>query len=295
MLSALYRLLASCLSYINLHTFGVALTISIVAHGITLTTQIGEPPKNKRVRDRGLEVILVNAHSKTAPKKEDVQALAQVNLDGGGNTDRKKRISSPLPPTIDKPGDQMLDLRKRIESLEREQKKLLSAQNSKDSVLQPREQIKSTSANSSDGFDPQEAYLEMKRLEAEIAKDTEAYNKRPRKTFVGARTQEYRFAQYIEDWRQKIERWGTLNYPEAARGKIYGSLRLSVTLDRNGHVLDITVDEPSPHPVLNEAARRIVMTAAPYAPFPPAISRDTDQLVITRTWSFTQGNRIESR
>jgi protein TonB len=41
------------------------------------------------------------------------------------------------------------------------------------------------------------------------------YNKRPRKKFIGARTEEYRFAQYIEDWRQKVERIGTLNYPEA--------------------------------------------------------------------------------
>ena len=64
----------------------------------------------------------------------------------------------------------------------------------------------------------------MARLEGEISKTTDEYSKRPRKKFIGARTEEYRFAQYIEDWRQKIERIGTLNYLEAARGKLYGSL-----------------------------------------------------------------------
>jgi len=295
MLALLKRLLASCTNYIHLHTFGVALTLSIVLHSVTLTATIGEPPKNKRVRDRGLEVTLVNSHTKTAPRKEEAQVLAQVNLDGGGNTDQDRRIASPLPPTVDKMGDQMLELKKRTEALEATQRELLAARQSLESILQSKKLLKTENANPTDGFDQDDADLEMKRLEGEIAKDIETYNKRPRKVYVGTRALEYRFAQYIEDWRQKVERWGTLNYPEAARGKIYGSLQLSVTLDRTGHVLDITVDKPSPHPVLNDAARRIVLTAAPYAPFPPAISRDTDQLVITRTWSFTQGNRIESR
>jgi len=290
------RLLTACLNYTNLHTFGVALTLSVVLHGATLNTTIGEPPKNKRVRDRGLEVTLVNSHTKNAPRKEEAQVLAQVNLDGGGNTDQDRRLASPLPPTtVDKMGNQIADLKKRTEALEVTKRELLVANRSLDSILQGRYLLKTDNIAQSDGFDQEEADLEMKRLEGEIAKDIEAYNKRPRKTHLGTRALEYRFAQYIEDWRLKVERWGTLNYPEAARGKIYGSLQLSVTLDRTGQVLDITVDKPSPHPILNDAARRIVLTAAPYAPFPPAISRDTDQLVITRTWSFTQGNRIESR
>jgi TonB family protein len=100
---------------------------------------------------------------------------------------------------------------------------------------------------------------------------------------------------YSEDWRQKVERWGALNYPEAARGKLYGALVLTVTLDKNGNILDIHIDHPSPHKVLNDAAYRIVKDAGPYAPFSPAISRDTDQLVITRTWTFTKGDSIETR
>ena len=39
---------------------------------------------------------------------------------------------------------------------------------------------------------------------------------------------------------------------------------------------------------------RIVRMAAPYGAFPPEIRKDTDLLVITRTWVFTQGDRIRT-
>ena len=42
-----------------------------------------------------LEVVLVNSKSSARPLKAD--ALAQHNLDGGGNTADNKRASSPLP------------------------------------------------------------------------------------------------------------------------------------------------------------------------------------------------------
>ena len=70
------------------------------------------------------------------------------------------------------------------------------------------------------GADLASSALAMVKLEAEIARQMEEYNQRPRRKFIGARTQEYRFAQYVEDWRQKIERVGNLNYPAAARGRV---------------------------------------------------------------------------
>ena len=42
-----------------------------------------------------LEVVLVNSKSRSKPVHAD--ALAQANLDGGGNTDLNKRAKSPLP------------------------------------------------------------------------------------------------------------------------------------------------------------------------------------------------------
>lgn len=68
---------------------------------------------------------------------------------------------------------------------------------------------------------------------------------------------------------------------------MYGSLRMTVYIRSDGTVERMDIDKPSEHKILNDAARRIVALATPFAPFPPQIARDTDVLAITRTWYFT--------
>ena len=138
--------------------------------------------------------------------------------------------------------------------------------------------------------------LETMRLEAQIAKNMDAYQKRPKRRFVGARAEEYRFARYIEAWRLKVEGIGNRNYPEAARAqKLYGNLLLTVGIRADGSVETVVVDRTSGQKVLDLAAIRIVEMGGPYARFPPDISRDTDILYITRTWSFSPGDSLTSQ
>jgi protein TonB len=134
--------------------------------------------------------------------------------------------------------------------------------------------------------------LALARMQAQIARQIEEYNQRPRKTFVGSRAQEYRFAQYVEDWRIKVERIGNLNYPDSARGKVYGSLVLTVSIKADGSLEKVEVNRSSGHQILDRAAERIVKMASPYADFPANIRRDTDILVITRTWTFAPGDKL---
>jgi len=56
----------------------------------------------------------------------------------------------------------------------------------------------------------------------------------------------------------------------------------------------VTIDRSSGQKVLDAAATRIVEMAAPYAPFPPEIRRDTEILDITRTWTFARGDELRS-
>jgi protein TonB len=142
------------------------------------------------------------------------------------------------------------------------------------------------------GRDLADLALAAMRLQAQIDRQIEEYQKRPRKKFIGASAAEYRFAQYEEDWRAKVERVGTVNYPAEARGKLYGNLRLTVTIRPDGSVDSIELDRSSGLKILDAAAFRIVRMAAPYAAFPSTIRRDTDLLVITRTWFFSQGDKI---
>lgn len=116
-----------------------------------------------------------------------------------------------------------------------------------------------------------------------------------RRVTLTSNTKDYRYSQYLSDWRNKVERIGAMNYPEEARGKFFGSLVLSVALRPDGSVDRIIVVRSSGNKVLDEAAKRIVMMGSPFAPFPPDIRKETDYLDITRTWNFTRGDALETR
>ena len=134
----------------------------------------------------------------------------------------------------------------------------------------------------------------LRRARVRIAECRRVDRSAPRvRRFVGARTQEFRFARYIEDWRMKIERIGELNYPQAARDqKIYGTLVVTVSIKSDGSLETVDINRPSGQRILDAAALRIVQLAAPFAPFPPDIARDTDILSITRTWIFTRSDQL---
>lgn len=136
---------------------------------------------------------------------------------------------------------------------------------------------------------------EIDRLSAELSRKMKAYANRPRRKFISARTKEYKYASYMESWRKKVERIGNLNYPEEARRQgLYGSLILDVALQPDGAIHNIEVRKSSGHRTLDEAAKRIVRLAAPYAPFPESIRKEADLLHITRTWQFLPSNRLFS-
>jgi protein TonB len=65
-----------------------------------------------------------------------------------------------------------------------------------------------------------------------------------------------------------------------------------VTIRADGTVDSIELDRSSGLKVLDAAAFRIVKMATPFAAFPADIRRDTDLLVITRTWFFGQGDKL---
>lgn len=116
-----------------------------------------------------------------------------------------------------------------------------------------------------------------------------------RRVSLTSNMKDYRYSQYLSDWRNKVERIGAMNYPEEARGRFFGSLVLSVALRPDGSVDRIIVVRSSGNKVLDEAAKRIVMMSSPFSPFPPDIRKETDYLDITRTWNFTRGDALETR
>ena len=278
----------------NDRALGAALGLSLALHAAALAVHFKLPQARSSSENQALEVVLVNA--KTQERPANAEVLAQANLDRGGNVDENRRAKTPLPVTEPrKPGKDLADAQRRVEQLEAQQKRLL-AQAREAEQRAPVEPPKAPPLPEvpalPSGRDLADLSLAAMRLQAQIDRQIDEYQKRPRKKFIGANAREYRFAQYEEDWRIKIERVGTLNYPAEARGKYYGHLRLTVTIRADGSVESAELDRSSGLKVLDAAAFKIVQMASPFAAFPADIRRDTDLLVITRTWFFGQGDKI---
>ena len=242
-----------------------------------------------------LDVVLVNSKTAARPKKAEV--LAQANLDGGGNTDENRRAKTPFPKMQERTAaDEAAEAQQRVKQMEQEMRQLMTQAKASAKIVQG--EIKEQPAgapNDSATADLIQKSLEIARLEAQISREFDAYQQRPKRAFVGARAAEYRFAQYVDNWRLKIERIGNLNYPEEAKAqKLYGSLQLTVAIRANGEVEDVQINRSSGYGILDRAAMRIVRLAAPFAAFPDNIKRDTDILHITRTWSFTKGDQLSA-
>ena len=240
-----------------------------------------------------LEVVLVNSKSRSRPVKAD--ALAQHSLDGGGNTTDDKRANSPLPSLGNDKQLTPEQSTQHMQKLELQVKKLITQAKSMHNIPQEQLEKQRKEGSSLSGRDLVDRALEIARLEAQINREFNAYQKLPQRKFIGARTQEYRYAQYIEDWRIKVERIGNLNYPALARQQnIFGQLRLTVAIRADGSVESVEVNKSSGQRILDAAAVRIVKLAAPYAPFPEDIRKETSVLSIVRTWTFTPNDRLES-
>jgi protein TonB len=271
-----------------------AIIASLLIHLVVLSIHFS-PFDLRQLADKGppLEIALVNAKSKAKPTKADI--LAQANLDGGGNTDENRRAKTPLPVLPkDSPQNEVALATQKVEALQQQTRELLTQLHSQ-AVPAPHPKATDTpdTTDSPTANEIMQRTLEAVRLEAQIAKDMDAYQKRPKRRFIGARAQEYRFARYVEDWRLKVERIGNMNYPEAARvNKLYGSLVLTVSIRSDGSVEHVEVNKSSGKRILDAAAVKIVQMAGPYAAFPPDIKRDTDILHITRTWTFAKGDEL---
>jgi periplasmic protein TonB len=265
-----------------------AVGISLLVHTVLLSVHFKLPDKvMNALNSPPLEVTLVNARTNERPIKPD--ALAQANLDGGGNTDAKRQLKSPLPRSqAESENTQVESAQQRVQELEREVQELMAqlkaSANPTSAKLTPNDADAKSKAS-----EVQERMMELQKLEAQIAKDLEAYQQRPKKKHIGARVAEFRFARYVEDWRLKVESVGNANYPQEAREKqVYGSLILTVGVRSDGSVESVEIDKSSGRRMLDAAALKTIKLAGPFSPFPPDIRVDTDVLYITRTWSFSR-------
>ncbi len=277
-----------------------AIGISVVFHLILLAIKFVAPDSfHFKPADTGLEVILVNAKHAKAPKK--AEAIAQANLDGGGNADAG-RATSPLPDLAKiEDGDDFKVAAQKIESLEKQQQEILSqAKNSPLAVAPLDDKSNNPNAQAVDGKDNIESKKTLSRTVAEIEKRIIDENKRPRKTYISPSTRAEGYARYEKEMERMVEEYGTLNFPKDGDKKLYGQLTLEIPIFQDGSIYEkdggIKVLISSGNAALDKAATRIVKRRAPFGHFPPSMrSKDrTDVLVVVTRFHFTREEKLET-
>jgi protein TonB len=268
----------------------VALGLSLVFHSILLLITFSYPDAFNKNARTPIEVVLVNSKSSSRPVKAD--ALAQANLDGGGNTEAARRAKTNLPALPDMPSDAELSLAsKRVQQLETETQRVLAQLKAGQAPINPKTlPVQQTTPNSTPNqADLPNDQLMIAKLEAQIARELQAYQELPRRKFIGARTESVPEAQYLDDWRQRIERVGTANFPvEAKRHGVLGTVMVTVAIRADGSVEKVEIDRSSGSSILDAAVEKIVMLAGPFRPFPEGLRKEADILHITRNWAFTR-------
>ena len=264
----------------------ITLFIALVLHAILILGIHFSP--ELPTRDSDLPTMEITVVQKPSRPSKDAEYLAAHSQDGAGNTQEPTRpqqesqaatpppAANPVPPAPSQPP--------LVTQLEATRNTPLPSEQ----AAPPAPQLSATQL--------MENSLEMISLNQEINQSLKAYAQRKKEKAISASTREFKYANYMNDWVAKVERIGDLNYPDdARRQRISGSLRVNVSLNADGTVLDVVITKPSGHKILDDAALRIVKLAAPFAPFPQEIREDTDILHITRTWEFTSGNRLQGR
>ncbi len=276
----------------------IAIAFSVVAHAALLAVRFVAPDAFKlEPTDPGLEVILVNAKHAKRPIKAD--ALAQANLDGGGQADAG-RSKSPLPDMRKmESGDSVKAAQRRIAELEEVQQNLLTrARRSNYNAAPVTEKDKPDPTRT--GADLLESSKAIARATAEISTTIEDQNKRPKKTYITPSTQEVGYAMYYKAMQKRVEEIGTLNFPQVDGRKLYGELVLYIPIFQDGTIYlkdgGVRVEKSSGNPALDKAALAIVRRAAPFGRFPPnMLSSDKDDLwVIITRFKFTREEKLET-
>ena len=276
---------------------GFTLFLAAVLHA-ALILGLGFTLVEPNQLSKTLEITLSTFKSKEKPKEADF--LAQDNQQGSGTLEHKA-----APKTTEQALFQDPQV-KRVPPPAAPQQPATRPQAPKAAVAtrapQPqktpvkREEAKPTAqTRPAPVFDSTQLSSEIASLEAELAQDIQAYAKRPKiHRLNAASTMRDKGAWYKDEWRKKVERIGNLNYPDEARRQgVYGSLRLLVSINRDGTLYEVQVLESSGQKVLDQGALRIVRLAAPFAPFTGDLS-DIDRLEIIRTWRFERGDRLSS-
>jgi protein TonB len=274
------RMLTTC--------FLAALFHAIVILGVTFSAPGTKSGGNDAP---GLEVILVNDKAPSVAQNPNAQYLSERSQRGSGNTLKNERALIPK-------SSLMPVERSGIPSgagLAAQQAGTAAGDEELIATHRPAQKILYFASSTAAEQASQLPLLLEKRPDLAMSPNDDGVELRMRgdarqQLWIAADTRESDVAVYLDNWRRKIERVGTINFPNAARReKLSGTPVIEVTIGSDGKLLQTVVRHSSGHAEIDEAAMRILKLAAPFDPFPGELSAKHDEIRIAYEWQFLDG------
>jgi periplasmic protein TonB len=267
--------------------------LAALLHGIVILGVTFSAPGSKGEGDEApaLEVVLVNDQAPSVARNPNAQYLSERNSLGSGNTMKRERTlipkSSLMP--VDRPGIPSGDgLAAQQAGSEAGDEELIATHIRSSKILY-------FAAPTAAATPSQLPMLLEKRPDLAMTPNDDGVELRMRgearrQLWVAADTRESDVAVYLDSWRRKIERVGTMNFPDVARRqKLSGTPVIEVTISAEGKLLQTVVRRSSGHAEIDDAAMRILKLAAPFDPFPSELTAKHDEIRIAYEWQFLGG------
>ena len=268
--------------------FGMTFFLATIFHGIVIlgvTFSVSQPADSKT--SPALDIILVQTKSPDENEKADY--LAQVTQKGGGHAENKARPRELFSAATlsNKSGfEKHSSVQQQHKLKQNEQLALLTRSEAEYTIASENNPSKAEDDNRLEQTNISQN-TQAAKLAAEISNTIEQQASIERTKYLNSSTKAFTPAKYMRQWIDRVERVGNLNYPDQARRqKLSGTLILDVVINADGELVKTDLRQSSGHQILDDAAKRIVKLAAPYAAFPKKLRAEADVIHITRSWEF---------
>ena len=263
------------------------LFLAALFHGIVILGVTFAVPMLDKQPAASIEVLLVTGDDTRAADNLGAQYLAQRNQQGSGTTDEHVRPANPASSAI---AAQQAGIPDGNSS---EYREAVAGQQSAE-ILSSRSERSEVEYRSGDDRPAQEAQAPLalapttpRPIATNATDDTlRLRGKRADGSFeVVPNTRESKLAPYLDAWRRKVERLGTLNFPQISRSGA-GNPILEVAIRRDGSLGEVLVKRSSGRKDIDQAALSILRLASPFDPFPKELSKQYEELRFAYEWQF---------
>jgi protein TonB len=267
------------------------LFLAALFHGIVILGVTFAIPSKEQRSTPTLEVVLLTGAATAAPDNATAEYLAQRNQVGSGTTDQKVRPANPA--------SSMLPLQQEgvADGNATEYREAVTGQISNE-FISARSDRSEVSYRSGEEQPLRQAETPMAlapTTPSPIATTATDMTLRLRGRQDGQyevipNTRESIIAPYLDSWRRKIERLGTMNFPQVARAqRATANPVLEVSIRADGSLDEIIVRRSSGRKELDQAALSILRLASPFDPFPADLRKKYDELRFAYEWQFLEG------